>query len=276
MIASVLAIAIVGAAQPLAHASRVAAPSKPAAAERAAAEPSDRTDAPTWANVAVDTSGVGEAGPAVRRRVQERADVVLRNAGVLPGRGPDDPTIRVIIREVQGERPGWSYRVFTDAGQGDATAEDSCDLCTETELVDAIEGRVAIIAAALRSAAERAAAAGAPVSTQPPPPRIADPQGEQPQPHGRVGPTGKAGFGPTGKVGFGLIGVGVGGIVAGAVLAALPAHPKPGEPLREIYTQPPGYALLAAGGTALVIGTALVLADRYGRKRRGRAVARRP
>ena len=268
MIASVLAIAIVGAAQPLAHASSEAAPSKPAAAERAAAEPSDRTDAPTWANVAVDTSGVGEAGPAVRRRVQERADVVLRNAGVLPGRGPDDPTIRVIIREVQGERPGWSYRVFTDAGQGDAAAQDSCDLCTETELVDAIEGRVAIIAAALRSAAERAAAAGTPVPPDPPPPRVTAPQRDAPRPRGR--------FGPTGKAGFGLIGVGVGGIVAGAVLAALPARPKPGAPLREIYTQPPGYALLAAGGTALVIGTALVLADRYGRKRRGRSAARRP
>lgn len=194
-----------------------------------------------WANVAVDTSEVGEAGPAVRRRVQERADVVLRGAGILPGRGPADPTIRVIVRELGGDRPGWDYVVTLAPEHAQTPAFDRCSLCTETELVDAIEGRLAILAAELDDATVPAAT---PRSHDPPPPATP------------ATPTRRR---PMRATGIALLSLGGAALVTGAVLAARPARPKPGEPLREIYTQPPGYALLASGGAALVVGLVLLL-----------------
>lgn len=228
-------------------------------ATRAGEDPAPATEGATrsraWAHVAVDTSAVGEAGPAIRRRVQERADVVLRRAGVMPGRGAGDPTITVIIREVGKPDPGWEYAITVAAeGQTPPPSETiGCPLCTETELIDKIEGQLTALAARIEAPQD------------PPPPRV-DPtptrEGDDPvtpvddpQPQGR-------GLGKMGKAGVALLVTGAAGAIAGAVLAALPPRPQDGDPTHEVFTQPPGYALLGAGGGLLITGAILLAVDR--------------
>ncbi|HET6582243.1 MAG TPA: hypothetical protein VFG69_02325 [Nannocystaceae bacterium] len=240
---------------------RVAAPRAKAAAPAAAA-----TESNGWAHVAVDTSETGEAGPAIRRRVQERADVVLRRAGILPGRGPQDPTINVVVREKTGDRPGWEYviTVLRPEAAPPAGEPTACDLCTETELVDAIEGRLATVAAELEAAA-KSASDGDP--TMPPSDPIDGPPHDGPPPDPKK-------LGKKGKAGAALIGLGGAGLIVGIVLTVLPPRPKKGDPRYEVFTTWPGYGLLASGGAALIVGAVLLGIDRRQAKRRSNARAR--
>src|SRR5687768_17101310 len=110
-----------------------------------AGEPATTTNnKPRYADVAVETQSLGSAGPVVRRRVKERADVVLRRGGVLPARDADDPVISVTVDELTGEEPGYVFRV--EILKGGVAAQKvtpvECRLCTEGELVDAVEGRL--------------------------------------------------------------------------------------------------------------------------------------
>lgn len=79
------------------------------------------------------------------------------------------------------------------------------------------------------------------------------------------------GLRPSGKAGVALVVTGGLGLVAGLVLAVLPARPKPDDPTREVYTQPPGYALLGVGAATLVVGAVLLGLDRRRAKARGHA-----
>lgn len=227
-------------------------------------EPAPGEGAPAqrgWAHVAVDTSAIGEAGPVVRRRVQERADVVLRRAGIMPGRGPQDPTISVVIREVEGDEPGWAYVLKVERADQPGTAEEhACPLCTETELVDAIEGRLATIAAGLE--ASETAASDDPVAD--PEPTVREPP---PRPAEDTSPRG---LGRGGKAGIALMVLGGASLVAGVVLVVLPDRPKPGDPTHEIFTQPPGYAMLGVGAASLVVGAVLFGVDRRRARRTGK------
>lgn len=216
-----------------------------------------------WAHVAVDTSAVGEAGPAIRRRVQERADVVLRRAGVMPGRGPSDPTITVVIREVTTPDPGWEYSLSVAAERQPPSQGDTilCPLCTETELVDKIEGQLAALAATLEAPDE------------PPPPRVdPTPPRDDDGPVDAGPPPPERGLGTMGKAGVALLVLGGLGIIGGAVLTALPPRPKNDDPTREVFTQPPGYAMLGAGGGVLLTGVALLAVDRVRARKRSRRV----
>lgn len=264
MIARVRTIARVR-VRTIAVALAIACPSVVAPSPARAAEPiAEDGTLRGWAHVAVDTSAIGEAGPAIRRRVQERADVVLRRAGIMPGRGPQDPTISVVIREVDGDEPGWAYAITITRAEQVTGANDphTCPLCTETELVDAIEGRLATIAAELEGPADDPATAGdptaAPTETTPPSRSPTDAPVDR-------------GLRPSGKAGVALVVTGGLGLVTGLVLAVLPARPKSGDPTREVYTQPPGYALLGVGAATLVVGAVLLGLDRRRAKTRGHA-----
>jgi len=222
-----------------------------------------------WAHVAVDTSGVGEAGPVLRRRVQERADVVLRRAGVMPGRGPKDPTISVVIKEITGDEPSWEYSITLSRSDTPAQAapSQSCPLCTETELVEAIEGKLATIAADLETQVE--------TPDEPTTDPTEDPSDDtKPVPIATTDDTSKGKLGKKGKAGAALVGLGVAGVAVGIVLVVLPDRPKSGDPTREVFTQPPGYALLATGAVSLVVGAVLLGIDRKQAKRSGRKQAR--
>jgi hypothetical protein len=230
-------------------------------------DPAAPVESRGWAHVAVDTSSTGEAGPAIRRRVQERADVVLRRAGVMPGRGPQDPTINVIIREKRGDDPGWEYTITVSRSdepmpKGETT---ECDLCTETELVDAIEGRLATVAAELE--AEQS-------------PTGPGETGDDDEP---VTPARPIDPGPTrdpkklaakGKAGAALLAVGGGGLVAGIVLAVLPPRDAEGKPTKDVFTDTPGYVLIGVSAGVLIVGAVLLGLDRREAKRQSKLRAR--
>lgn len=243
------------------------------ASARMAPAPTTRNESPTtqgWAHVAVDTSQIGEAGPVIRRRVQERADVVLRRAGVMPGRGPQDPTIGVVIHEITGNSPGWEYAITISRAEQPAGLAhfQSCELCTETELVDAIEGRLATIAADLESTpTAEPTVTSAPDEVEPT---------REPLPVSGPGPTTRPrGLSAQGKAAVALLALGGAGMVAGIVLAVLPARPKSGDPTHEVFTQPPGYAALGTAGVALVVGAVLLALDRKASRRNARQFALR-
>lgn len=229
-------------------------------------------DAPTsrgWAHVAIDTSGVGEAGPVLRRRVQERADVVLRRAGVMPGRNPADPTINVVIKEITGEDPSWEHTIGVTRGDTVVMAPEMqpCPLCTETELVEAIEGRLSTIAGKLEEDAQ----------TIPPTQANDDPTEPKTDPittDDTSSRGGKGKLGTKGKAGIALVALGAAGVITGIVLIVLPDRPKSGDPTREVFTQPPGYGVLAGGAVSLVVGAVLLGIDRKQAKKSSRKQAR--
>jgi hypothetical protein len=231
-------------------------------------------DAPSsrgWAHVAIDTSAVGEAGPVLRRRVQERADVVLRRAGVMPGRSPQDPTINVVIKEITGDDPSWEHTIGVTRGDTVVMAPEmqTCPLCTETELVEAVEGRLSTIAGKLEEDAK----------TLPPSDASTDPTTDAAEPEPKTTPvttddTRKGKLGTKGKAGVALVALGAAGVIAGVVLIVLPDRPKSGDPTREVFTQPPGYGVLAGGAVSLVVGAVLLGLDRKQAKKQGRKQAR--
>ncbi|MBC8067149.1 MAG: hypothetical protein IAG13_02355 [Deltaproteobacteria bacterium] len=220
---------------------------------------------PRYADVAVETQSLGSAGPVVRRRVRERADVVLRRGAVLPARDGDDPVISVTIDELPGDDPGYAFKV--EILRGGVPTEQlpavECKLCTEGELVDAVEGRL-----------EHAVADLPVVASTVPLPRV-DPT-----------PTDTAPLPPKPRspamriAGATLTGVGLGATIAGIVLAALPPEPTenpdgpPGDLTWETSTTTPGYAVLGAGLAVAVTGAVLLIVDarkRAGDKRRRRS-----
>ena len=135
-VAVVLATAL---AQPVAAAEPAPAPAG------APAEPEPGATEPRYATVEIDTSDIGEEGPVIKRRSRERTDVVLRAAGVLPGR-PDagDPVIRIDVDELSGPDPGYLCEVWIDH-RGEVLGERrrvECTLCTESEIVQRVEATV--------------------------------------------------------------------------------------------------------------------------------------
>jgi hypothetical protein len=238
------------------------------ASPAAAAAPSG----PRHATVEIDTSDIGEEGPVIKRRTHERTDVVLRAAGVLPGR-PDarDPVIHVDVDVLAGPDPGYQCEVWIsrdDAVLGERRRVE-CPLCTESEIVQRVEATVRELVALLPADAdaepspepEPSATSGStpPSSSTPAPPSDTDD---------------RAGLGPLGKAGAALVPVGAAAAIAGAVLVALPAKVDQDDPLYEIDYRPPGAATLAAGGAVLVAGVVLLVVDR--RRARPRTTALAP
>jgi hypothetical protein len=260
-IARVVAFALASSSMPA-----LARAPAPAPSEATVPEPTQRTESRGWAHVAVDTSETGEAGPAIRRRVQERADVVLRRAGVMPGRGPQDPTINVVVREKGGDKPGWEYTITVSRPDETTPSGEmsTCDLCTETELVDAIEGRLATVAAELEAEQSAARDPDDDVATDP----TTTPHTDRGLPHDPKK------LGKKGKAGAALIAIGGGGLVAGIVLAVLPAKDHPDMPTKNVYTDTPGYVVLGVGAAALITGVVLLALDRRAAKRQSKAHAR--
>jgi hypothetical protein len=188
----------------------------------------------------------------------------------MPGRGPQDPTINVVVRERTGDKPGWEYAITVTNSDAPVpqTEPAVCDLCTETELVDAIEGRLATIAAELEALAREAEGDDAATSDTDP---TVDP-GPPPVDDKRLGNKGKAGAA--------LVAVGGIGVIVGIVLAVLPATPcgscgdKSDKPFFEKTTRIPGIAVLSAGAATLVVGAVLLGLDRRAARRRSSAHAR--
>lgn len=203
------------------------------------------------ASLAIDTNEAGSAGPIIHERLDELGNRQLRRAEVLPGRGPRDAWIRLTVRALPGEEPGYviASGLFVDGEPvGDSAHETECRLCTEGEVVERgtaeIERLVPFVrdhAQAERDAQVKAAEPPPVVKEEPPPPRT---------------------LAARGKAGVGLLAGG--GVVAaiGLGLAIRQPRPDPEMPLTEITTRPAGFAMLGVGAAALITGAVLLALDR--------------
>jgi hypothetical protein len=219
-----------------------------------------RTVTPRYASVVVDATATGDVGPVLRRRVQERADVLLRRNDVLPARNPDDTTVSVTVHEATGKDPGFEFTLaVTSSGArvGDVISA-KCELCTESELVDAVESKLEGVIAELEPPKAAEAPADDPVA---PLTRQQDPPVDQD----------RRKIGGKGIAGAVLLAGGAAGIIVGGTLAALPDKPKVDEPLFEKTTKPPGFALLGVGVGLAIAGGVLIAVDLTQRKKKRRA-----
>jgi len=108
--------------------------------------PSERTDAGgvVRASLSIDTTALGGAAGGVKERIRVRGEALLRAHDVLPGRGPTDPIIAIIV-EPLGAEPGYrcAFAVRRDGEVvGDTAGTSLCQLCTEDELVDHLEAAI--------------------------------------------------------------------------------------------------------------------------------------
>jgi hypothetical protein len=199
------------------------------------------------ARLEVDTTGSGDAEAVLERRLEERAAVVLRDAGILPREQPDDPVLRVTVTEVGGDDPGYRFGVIVEGGEG-WSHEDTCELCTETELVKSIEATLQQAVPHIPGTADQKQETAPP--KEPPPPRATP----APSDRAPLGKLGKAGIGVM-VPGMIVLGVGIG-------LAAVNPKVKSGMPLEKTTTRPAGFALIAVGAAATVTGVILLAVDR--------------
>lgn len=209
------------------------------------------------ASVEVDTSAVGEAGPIIQRRIEERADVVLRDAEVLPGED-DDPVIRVAVKELTGDDPGFVFDLWVER-KGEAVGERrrvECNLCTETEIVAKAESEIAVVVSTLPAPSEDAVGPVAPLDGDP----TADPASDRAA--GDPSVDARHPLGPKGKAGIALLVTGTVAAGVGVGLAIPDWKPVDGNPTKETSTRPLGIGLAAAGGAVLVAGAVLLGLDR--------------
>jgi hypothetical protein len=224
------------------------------------------------ATVEVDTSDVGDAGPIIQRRVEERTDVVLRDAEVLPAESADDPVIHIEVHEMSDEDPGFAFDLqIMQAGKPVGQRRRiECNLCTETEIVAKIETEVSAVLVDLPTsfADARSSDTNTPndASTPSDPTEastVSDDGGTDKGARGKLGNKGKAG-----------VGLLVAGGVATAVgigLAIPGYEPLEDDPTRESSPRPYGFATLGVGVVVAITGAVLLGLDR--RERRQRRVA---
>jgi hypothetical protein len=205
--------------------------------------------------------------------VAAKATRAMADAGLPPGAArltfvEVDPMI--VLRGVRVSLVTDAVNLEDPEGDPRGRLLASCTACSDAELAGlAIEAILEAIelhedaVEARRVEADAAAASAAPGPSAPEPaPLPAD------EPRRRPGPLGWAGIGG--------LSLGVGAVVAGAVLASQPPMPYPGEPRMDVLRdlRPPGYAMLGLGGAFVVAGAVMLVVDR--RRAHRKPVAHRP
>jgi hypothetical protein len=203
---------------------------------------------PVEARLQIDTSEAGGGADVLHRRIEERANIVLREAKVLPG-SSDDVAIEITVRELRGDEPGYAvtFELRDADGRGlDKPAKVDCSLCTETELVARVESELATVVGNLRELEAKPEATSSDPST-------IDPQLEPPAPDPTPPPT-RAGMLAGGIT---LVVVGTASLGTGVGLAVPEPRVDEDNPLDLITTRPVGYALLAGGFVVAATGAVL-------------------
>ncbi|KIG16158.1 hypothetical protein DB30_04876 [Enhygromyxa salina] len=213
---------------------------------------------PIAARLEIDTSGAGSSADVLRRRIEERANIVLRHAQVLPGE-QDDALLSVVVEELGDEAPGYAATFELRAADGsviDAPTRLECSLCTETELVARVEAELEPVVVALRAFAD-AQPVEAPTTAPPP---------EGSPTHATPPARGHAGMLAGGVT---LLVLGTGSV--GAAIGLIVPEPKIDQdnPLDLITTRPVGYGLIA-GGLACAITGAVLTAIAVNKRREAR------
>lgn len=228
-------------------------PSSPARASAAAAQ-----EVVARASLELDTTAAGPAGPIIHSRLDELGNRQLRRAEVLPGRGVRDPWIKITVRAIAGDEPGFmiTSALYVD-GQpvAESTHEGECRLCTEGEAVERATAEVERLVPFVRDhaqARQKAAEEAAKPPPEPPPPEVPE-----------VKP-----LGGRGKAGIFLLALGGVGIGVGTGLALLEPRPDEDMPLNEIRTEKPGFAAIGVGAALVITGAVLLALDRRPNKRR--------
>lgn len=217
-----------------------------------AAPPSD--PAPVEARLEIDTQHAGSGAEVLHRRIEERANIVLRQGKVLAG-DAEDAAIEVVVREVEGDEPGYAVSFQLRGADGSSLSEPTeleCPLCTETELVARVEAELASVVQALREANQSDEAEQQPT----PEPVLPRPV---PQPALEPVPTKAPRREHQGMLAGGVTLLVVGSVALGAGVGLAIPEPKIDEqyPLDLITTRPVGYALLAGGIVAATTGAVL-------------------
>jgi hypothetical protein len=230
-----------------------------AASASAAPEPGT---AVSEARLEIDTSAAGPGADVLHRRIEERANVVLRHAKVLPG-DQDDVVLGIVVRELVGDEPGYALTLELHAADGSPLGEPTrleCRLCTETELVARVEAELETTVSTLRELGESTAQPDESMA-QPDSTPARDPE------HSPVDDTTdrRPGAGMLAG-GITLLVVGGAGLGTGVGLAIPEPRIDEDDPLYRITTRPIGYALLA-GGVALAVGGAVLTALAVKRRR---------
>jgi hypothetical protein len=209
------------------------------------------------ASLEIDTTAAGPAGPIIHSRLDELGNRQLRRAEVLPGRGAQDPWIKITVRAVAGDEPGFiiSSALYADGKPiAESAHEGECRLCTEGEAVERATAEVERLVPFVRelAVARQKAAEDAARPPPPPPPEVPE-----------VKP-----LGAPGKAGIFLLALGGVGVGVGTGLALLEPRPDPDMPLNVINTRPAGFAAIGVGAALVVTGAVLLALDRRPQKRK--------
>ena len=207
-----------------------------------------------YASLAVEAEIEGETGEVVRQRITERGDIALRSAAVLPARDDGDARITVVVRE-EPEPSSYVFEVRTArAGKPDgAPVTGDCRLCTEGELVAAIERELGEVIAALEP--------------PPAPPPIALRESSTAT---HVDAPRRAPLGKQGIAGVSLLVTGTVAIATGIGLVVAPDRDA-ADPRYDVTTRPAGWAILGSGAAIATVGAVLLGLDRRPQARRARA-----
>ncbi len=219
--------------------------------------------APVRASLDVDTSALGEAGPAVAARLTAQGESVLRDADILPSNDPGDAIISIrldTLPDVVGYR--YSYTVTRSGALVEGTrGAAECRLCSEAELTDQLAVAIARLATRLEPE----------VAPEPVDPVVAvAPVPTTPRAGARTGWT----VGAMG--GAGIVLTGVGGLALGLGSGLAIAEPVllEGSSDRKGSVSVAGLAVAVVGVALASTGVALMLVDRSRSRRASRARAR--
>lgn len=250
-------------------ASRSQAGMAPAAQEPTAAAATDpaSTDADVAMVINVETK-LGEqdafVGPQLRAGVRERLTTLRLREQAAASR---ELTIIVRWADHDGQPApdvyAIDYELATSAapGQPRALLSTECERCGLSDLLDAIERDIGKLRPQLTAPVEVP-------TVEPPPPVVSS----SPQPPDDGAKRRRAPLSTVGKAGVGLTASGGVGLIAGAVLLAIPTKervpPDEYEIIETTSYRKPGIATLSIGAALLVAGIVMVAVDRT-RARRG-------
>lgn len=203
---------------------------------------------------------------ALRGSVSRRQTEVLARAGVDVRDGAAG-VLRIELRRY-GE-DGIHYRaklVIVGDDREAATREITCEACTDAQLLEKVDAETAELADLL----VREEAAAEPVPAPTTEVGATEPVGEQAGAAKAVGPATsdeqpRRRLGTKGNVGIGLLAAGVVGLVTGGIVLSQGVELE--EPSGRLWDRngrdygPPGIAVMAVGGVALVTGATLVILD---------------